>query len=189
MYKVVTLKSCLAKFNNILIVALLLVWVSCSQHKNEGMLSKAHEKEILSEEIEDEILEHEAINARDLAKSLLNLDAVNSLKLKEIYLHEEPLAIIFLDQNQNMILFEAIRWSEKEIESLFENEKRQNNSVIRTENMEKIRVTYSFDTNLTRNKCIAIYNFGTGDVKLKMEIASESDIEGLYKKYSKLVKS
>lgn len=180
--------NCQTSKYGFLILLLGIYFLSCTQPKHGNILSNNQEKEILSVELDDEILEEEVGNSRNLTKSLLNLDKLSSLGLNEVYLQEEPLAINFLDQDQNMLLFEALNWSDKEIDMMFDDEKRNNNSIIKQQSIDNVKVKYAIENKSSSRKIIAIYYFDHIEVKLKMAIFSKEDVEVLFAKYSKLIK-
>lgn len=140
-------------------------------------MSKQEESNILSEEIDDDILEHQVSSARNQTKNLLQLELATSLGLKEIYLQEEPLAINFIDQNENLVLFETISIKDSEIEKYIESQYYSSNIKINELRVDDKIITYSIEERENSTIVHSIVRSNDAEMKVKMNIIStEKDV-------------
>lgn len=154
-----------------------LFFISCNQNRSGATMSKQEESNILSEEIDDDILEHQVSSARNQTKNLLQLELATSLGLKEIYLHEEPLAINFIDQNENLVLFETISIKDSEIEKYIESQYYSSNIKINELRVDDKIITYSIEERENSTIVHSIVRSNDAEMKVKMNIIStEKDV-------------
>ena len=84
--------------------------------KNGNQMSGEEEKRVLKEEIDDEIIEADVAINRNQTKRFLDYEKADQIGLKEIYQHEEPYSIVFLDGN-NFVKFQAANFKNAQIEA------------------------------------------------------------------------
>jgi hypothetical protein len=148
-------------------------------------LTSAEEKKILSEEIDDYELETEVNNLRNQARDLLDFELSKKMMLNEIYLHEEPLAIIFEDQQKNVVTFEALNIENSKISSYFSSGSSENIKEIKSDN---IVITYILEKSGSSNYVNSIISCGNSELKLKMNLWLKEFDPLEIEKHAKLMK-
>ncbi len=85
---------------------------SCNQIQQGSVMSDREVNWKLSEEIDDIYIEDEVLSSRNETKKHLDIELIIQMGLKELYLHEEALAINLMDKNKNLITLENFKMNE-----------------------------------------------------------------------------
>jgi len=172
----------------IAIFVMMIIMLSCNNKSNNlgSVISKSEEEIILNEEIDDIYIEREVSTARLNTRNFLNLEKAKQIGLKETYLHEEPLSIIFT-LGDDLVQFDAIKVDDSDIESTINSFMSVSNSNLKIEqvSIDGFDINYAEHKYNNRQFIQALINIDDTNQRVSLGVSTIKQVnaENLLKKY------